>query len=270
PNRVFQLEDCLIARESLMRVWRRLQAACHLLPDGAAEIQLREARDGRVHVVIRGGPAGSAIAQDALAGSLGEGVTLWWAPRDRAARPLAGTAEATRVSAFEQVNPELGERIRRDAVAALGVPAGGRVWDLYGGVGETARLAAAAGAHVWSVDADRAAIRRARALESGASGGSGEIRYLAKRAEDAVRELPEPDRIVVNPPRRGLGAAVAARIDDWGAAHAGARLVYVSCDPATLARDLTRLERFSLTAVRAYDLFPQTSHVETLALLETA
>lgn len=271
PDHVFQLEDCLIARESLMQVWGRLNRVRDRLPEGTAAVELREDRDGRVHVVVRGGAAAQRFDGAALGGALGDGVALWWAPTGHRPRPVGAGDPAGPAPAFEQVNPGLAARLRVDAVEALNVPRAGRVWDLYGGVGETARLMAAAGADVWSVDADRAAIHRARSSEhEGERRSGGAIRYLARRAEDAVRALPEPERVVVNPPRGGLGASVAARLDAWGGSRRDARLVYVSCDPATLARDLTRLGAFSLAAVRAYDLFPQTSHVETLAVLEAA
>jgi 23S rRNA (uracil1939-C5)-methyltransferase len=69
----------------------------------------------------------------------------------------------------------------------------------------------------------------------------------------------------VNPPRTGLGAEVAGGL----AVQPASRLVYVSCDPATLARDAARLaERFVLGSIRAFDLFPQTAHVETVVRFE--
>ena len=88
--------------------------------------------------------------------------------------------------------------------------------------------------------------------------------------EETLHRLPDPDAVIVNPPRAGLHPRVAAALHTWGASRTGARLCYVSCDPATLARDLQRLVPFTLRDLRAYDLFPQTSHVETLAVLERA
>ncbi len=84
----------------------------------------------------------------------------------------------------------------------------------------------------------------------------------------ALRDLPdgEPiDGVVLDPPRAGAADALAAI-----AAHAPRRLVYVSCDPATLARDLRILagHRYALRVAQPIDLFPQTFHVETVALVE--
>ena len=71
--------------------------------------------------------------------------------------------------------------------------------------------------------------------------------------------------VVTNPPRTGMDERATAAI----AAAAPARIAYLSCDPATLARDLTRLgDDYRISALRAFDLFPQTAHVETVTLLE--
>jgi 23S rRNA (uracil1939-C5)-methyltransferase len=87
------------------------------------------------------------------------------------------------------------------------------------------------------------------------------------RVEDILEALRPPDFVVTNPPRTGMDARAVAVIRD----SAAQRLVYVSCDPATLGRDLRGLgDRWRLTDLRAFDLFPQTAHVETVAVLERA
>src|SRR5690606_17448960 len=125
---------------------------------------------------------------------------------------------------------------------------------LYAGIGETSELLAAGGATVESVEADPAAVPR---------GGASARRRVA-RVEDVVTQLAHPDLVITNPPRTGMDA----RVVDAIAAAGPARVAYVSCDPATLARDLRRLGGYRLALVRAFDLFPQTAHVETVALLE--
>jgi 23S rRNA (uracil1939-C5)-methyltransferase len=91
------------------------------------------------------------------------------------------------------------------------------------------------------------------------------VEWHAARAEDAVARLRRPARVVTNPPRTGMDERVTAAL----AASGAERLVYISCDPATLARDLGRLAAdYRLVHARAFDLFPQTAHVETVALLE--
>jgi tRNA/tmRNA/rRNA uracil-C5-methylase (TrmA/RlmC/RlmD family) len=86
--------------------------------------------------------------------------------------------------------------------------------------------------------------------------------------EESLHLLPAADAVVVNPPRTGLVSRVSGALEAWAAHRPGARLTYVSCDPATLARDLTRLPSLNVKQVQAYDLFPQTSHVETVVALE--
>jgi 23S rRNA (uracil1939-C5)-methyltransferase len=70
--------------------------------------------------------------------------------------------------------------------------------------------------------------------------------------------------IIANPPRTGMAEEVTSELDRLQPV----RVVYISCDPATLSRDLQRLRSFRLGAVQAFDLFPQTTHVETVAVLE--
>ncbi len=90
---------------------------------------------------------------------------------------------------------------------------------------------------------------------------------LAERKLDSPRLRDfAPDAVVLDPPRRGLERAVADRV----ASLRAPRIVYVSCDPATHARDCARLASagYRLTQLRAFDLFPQTPHVESIAVLE--
>jgi tRNA/tmRNA/rRNA uracil-C5-methylase (TrmA/RlmC/RlmD family) len=72
--------------------------------------------------------------------------------------------------------------------------------------------------------------------------------------------------VVTNPPRTGMDERVSLELERLRPA----RVVYISCDPATLARDLQRMPQFRLILIQAFDLFPQTSHVETVAVLEPA
>ncbi len=262
PNRVFDLEDCHIARPRLMQVWAAMPLHRGLLPQSLTELVLREDREGGVHVVVRAGaePWDTGPLSTALGG---EAVSLWWQPAGGAARVVAGARPGFPALAFEQSNPELAQQIRREAIEGLGRMVGAVVWDLYGGVGDAARLLAASGARVFSVDADASAIRWARQH----GGQAGSITFLEGRVEETLHRLPEPDLVVANPPRAGLAPRVSAALEAWGARRPGARLAYISCDPATLARDVARLGTFQVERLTAYDLFPQTSHVEVLALL---
>jgi 23S rRNA (uracil1939-C5)-methyltransferase len=260
---VFPLADCHIADFRLMALWRELRSRLELLPDRLTRITLRLDREGRRHVIAES--AGEPWLDAArLRAALPEGDQLicWWQPLEGAARVVAGPATGFPATAFEQVNPEMGMLARRWAADQLGEVRGRTVWDLYGGIGDTAALLAERGATVVSVDADEKAIDWARQRAVTAP-----VRFIAGRAEDVLPSLPPPHAVVVNPPRAGLHWDVTLRLT----AEPVPRVVYVSCDPATLARDLHRLNAtYEVTAVRAFDLFPQTAHVETVVVLEAA
>lgn len=264
PNAVFALRDCHIADLRLMALWRGLLAHLDLLPERVAHITLRLDREGRRHIVVESSGAPWLKAEDVRRALAGEGdVVCWWQPTEGAARVMAGPATGFPATAFEQVHPEMGGLARTWAVAQLGVVADQLVWDLYGGIGDTALALAAGGARVVSVDADERAITWAR---SRTAPGVERIRFIAGKTEDVLPSLEDPPAaVVLNPPRAGLHWDVTLRLTG----EPVSRLVYLSCDPATLARDLARLStNYRVTGVKAFDLFPQTAHVETVAVLE--
>ena len=261
PNFVFPLADCHITDFKLMALWRELRArgGLALLPQPLTRLTLRLDRDERRHIIAES--AGEPWLNAAeLRRSLGNDVVCWWQPVDGAARVVAGPATGFPATAFEQVNPGMGAVTRRWAVEQLGDVKGQTVWDLYGGIGDTAALLVERGANVVSVDADEKAVGWGRERIPAA-------RFIAARAEDILPSLPPPHAVVLNPPRGGLHWNVSLRLTSAPVA----KLVYISCDPATLARDLARLNvNYVVKAVRAFDLFPQTAHVETVAVLEAA
>lgn len=261
PDHVFALDSCRIASAPLMQLWQQLRAHRERLPRDLDGVVLRTDRTGRLHLVVLGGsPWQSQPLASALAGA---SVTVWWAPANGAPRVVSGGREAFPALAFEQVNPPAAAVLREKAVQALGDLNGKVAWDLYGGVGDTARLLAAGGGRVVSVDADRTAVEWARQQGGG-------VEYFAERVEDVLRRLPAPDAVVVNPPRTGLHPRVVAALERWGKDRPGARLSYISCDPATLARDVKGLPSFAIDSLEASDHFPQTAHVECLAVLVSA
>lgn len=290
-TRVFPLEQCDIAAPALMALWGALRPGLHLLPPDASQIVLRADREGGLHAVVRsaGGQAwsgGRRLAESARA--RGVVVTVWWHPDEGAPRVVAGDQEAFPATVFEQVHSALGDRIRADALAQLGACENIHVWDLYAGIGETTERLYGLGASVESVELDRRAVEAAERRwresrhereESQRPEPAGVIRH-AGRVEELVGRLRDPGAVIANPPRGGLGRAVTNAL----AIRRPARIVYVSCDPATLARDLGWLcgtvpsedgagsgaAPYRLASVRAYDLFPQTAHVETVALVEAA
>ena len=98
-------------------------------------------------------------------------------------------------------------------------------------------------------------------------------RGVRARVEDALASALPADAVLVNPPRTGLDAAVPEILERAAAGAFGPApraLVYVSCNPATLARDLARLPSYAVRRATPYDMFPQTAHVETLVVLAPA
>jgi 23S rRNA (uracil1939-C5)-methyltransferase len=262
PDEIFALEHCHIAIPELMDLWKEVRGAATLLPRGLSRVVLRQDRSARLHLVVRGhhgetwsdgGALGSELARR------GQPATIWWHPEGGAPRAVAGEAVSYPATAFEQVHPEMGDRVREFALSEIGQVSGRQVWDLYAGVGQTTESLARAGARVESVELD------SRAVAAADSTGWSAHRHAA-RVEDVIGTLHKPDLVITNPPRTGMEGQVTAGLER----AAPERIVYISCDPATLARDLTRLPSYRLRSVRAFDLFPQTAHVETVVVLERA
>ena len=90
-------------------------------------------------------------------------------------------------------------------------------------------------------------------------------RAIAGRVEDHIGAALPADVVILNPPRSGVDARVSAALQ--GAAARPRAILYVSCDPATLSRDLARMPAYRIESVRGYDMFPQTAHVETVCEL---
>ena len=263
PNFVFPLADCHITDFRLMALWRELRSRLALLPQPLTRLTLRLDREGRRHIIAESAGEPWLNGEDLrgkLVGSVDGEVVCWWQPVDGAARVVAGPATGFPATAFEQVNAGMGIITRRWAVEQLGDVRSQTVWDLYGGIGDTAALLVERGASVVSVDVDEKAVSWGRARLPAA-------RFIAARAEDVLPSLPVPHAVVVNPPRAGLHWDISLRLTS----DPVPKLVYISCDPATLARDLQRLNvNYVVKEVRAFDLFPQTAHVETVAVLEAA
>lgn len=162
--------------------------------------------------------------------------------------------------AFFQVNRWLVDGL---VECVTGGQSGALAWDLFAGVGLFARKLTETFAKVVAVESAPPAVN---ALEANLKGTTG----VGVRAETlaflrGVKPDVRPDLIVVDPPRTGLGAEITTLLAGIGAPS----LVYVSCDPATLARDLRALTAsgYSMASVTLADLFPQTFHLETVVQL---
>lgn len=266
PGEVFPLRRCLIAREELNGLWEELSPLAATLPPTVTHMTLRVDAGGGLHCVLHGAHPGSAdlaplIAMRRELASRGREASFWYGARGGESVLVAGNATGGQSSAmvFEQVHPAMAESIRRWVMDRLAPKAGSRWWDLYAGAGEMTDRLARRGAEVESVERDRAAV--VLASRSPMPG----VRRHAGTVEEWIPRLTRPDGVLVNPPRTGLTPRVSAGVVASGVRRVG----YISCDPATLARDLKILgDHYALSSVQAFDLFPQTAHVEVAAILE--
>ena len=168
---------------------------------------------------------------------------------------------------FYQVNHPQAQRLYREAISLAEITKEDLVLDLYCGVGTITLAMAAAAGRVIGVEVIPQAVEDAR--ENAVRNGIENAEFFCADAGAAALELEakgiRPDIITVDPPRKGLNADAIEAIDRMDPR----RLVYISCDPATLARDVALLKErgFTLQKALAADLFPRCAHVETVALL---
>ena len=197
---------------------------------------------------------------------LGERYRTLWG-QDFLDDTLCGLTFRLSVPSFYQINPEQTEVLYRKAAEYAGFTGGETVLDLYCGIGTIGLTMAAKAGQIIGAEVVPQAVEDAR--ENARRNGVGNARFLCGDAGEAARQLAaegvHPDVVCVDPPRKGLSEDVV----DTVAEMAPKRVVYVSCDPATLARDLERFARrgYLAQAVTAVDLFPRTAHVETCVLL---
>jgi 23S rRNA (uracil1939-C5)-methyltransferase len=268
PDATFSLDRCLIAAEPINALWARVNPNRRLLPDLTTRVGLRLDRTGGDHLIVETaeGPAWTGAKALWSKGAAERPLTIWWRPEGGAARVVAGAATAYPATAFEQVHPAMGDQARAFAIEQLGPVSGKRIWDLYAGIGETSSLLAQAGARVIGVESDGTAVAEAERTQQ--SFGD-TIERVTGRCERVVGSLADPDLVIANPPRTGMDEGVVREIRS----RRPERFVYLSCDPATLARDLARLvegNAYRIVAMKAFDLFPQTAHLETVAVMERA
>lgn len=169
---------------------------------------------------------------------------------------------------FFQVNSLQTEVLYRQAVAKAGLTGAETVFDLYSGTGTISLFLAEQAAWVYGVEYSLAAVKDAErnAIENGV----GNVTFIAGDVAEKIVELQakgiRPDVIVLDPPRAGCDEIVL----HTAAQLAPRRIVYVSCNPATLARDLGMLQElgYAICEIQPVDMFPQTYHVESVALIE--
>ena len=258
PAGVFDLADCPITDERVMAVWRELRPAFDLLPrERALRVAVRLLDDGAA-VTVEGGRVWRM--SESILTRVPAVPAVWWRPDEGSLRRVAARTSAPHAgAAFVQVNAEVAARLRDRLLARVRAHAPAHVVDAYAGTGATAAPLAADGRRVTAIELDRVAVESLRARLAAPS------IVIGGRVEDHIGDALPADVVLLNPPRTGVDGRVTSVLESRRASvHA---LFYVSCDPATLGRDLGRLPGYRLVEVRAYDMFPQTAHVETLCEL---
>ena len=202
-----------------------------------------------------------AGSSDGPTGVLGE---------ERLREELSGLQLEMSHGAFFQTNTEMAERLYAVAAEFAGLSGSERVFDLFCGIGTIGLTMARGAGEVWGLEivpeaiADAERNARANKIEN--------AHFMAANARTGVRPLVEkagkPDVVVVDPPRAGLSQKIVRRVIECEAQ----KIVYVSCNPTTLAPNATQLTEagYRLRRVRPVDMFPQTPHIECVALFEKA
>jgi len=193
---------------------------------------------------------------------------LLWG-EDAIEEEIGGLRFRVRPNAFLQTNTEMAAELYGIAREFAQLSGGETVYDLYCGIGTIGLSMAADALTVWGIEISEESV--ACAIENQELNGIGNTAFYAGNVGEALRELQQragdPQVVVVDPPRAGLAGKALKRLGEIGAA----RVVYVSCNPTTLAGDLKRLSDdygYALVRARPVDMFPHTPHVECVALLE--
>lgn len=262
--------ECVLPEEPIIGVWAGVREAwgdgATLLPRGTTlHLTIRQVEEG-VIMLVEGGH-GLGRAEQILEKVPGL-IAIWVKNGGKPPVLAAGMENTTEIrggetfslgpAAFLQVNAGASEKLLGAVIEAVRPESGLRVVDAYSGPGILARILARQGCLVTAIELDPQATDAAeRDCPVGMDVRMGWV-------EELLPETLPADVVVVNPPRTGLDPLVTEALNEAPVS----RLVYVSCDPATLARDVKRLSPvYTVESVQGFDLFPQTALVETLITL---
>jgi 23S rRNA (uracil1939-C5)-methyltransferase len=297
-ERIVHIEDCLLASE---RGNAARRAALQWCRDRGLSAYDRRAQEGLLrNLVVREGrrtgelqvrlvTSDTPVDLDGFAEAVGVDSVMWTRAADVGETTVGGDSEVLHgteaieeeltvagrdlrlrlsAEAFFQTNTEMAERLYGTAVEFARLQGWERVYDLFCGIGTIGLALAPRAGEVWGLEIVEEAI--ADAIANGRRNEIANARFFAGDVRLALRELAEeagrPDALVVDPPRAGLSAKIVRRIIET----APKRIVYVSCNPTTLAPNAAQLVEagWQLKRVRPVDMFPQTPHIECVALLE--
>jgi 23S rRNA (uracil1939-C5)-methyltransferase len=202
------------------------------------------------------------------AGSTQGGVTEVVAGEERFRERLGDLEFSISSEAFFQTNTEMAEQLYSLATEYAALVGTERVYDLFCGIGTLSLMLALRAGEVWAVELSEDAV--ADAIRNAERNEVENAHFFAGDVRDAVRPLaeraPRPGVVVVDPPRAGLSQKMVSRLLET---HPR-RIVYVSCNPTTLAPNAAQMaaDGYRLVKVRAVDMFPHTPHIECVALIE--
>jgi 23S rRNA (uracil1939-C5)-methyltransferase len=281
---IVDVDDCQLASEAgnaarnAVRDWARLEAVS--VYDGRSKegilrnLVVREGRrTGQIQtrlvtsasrlprppVDLHTAIEGDSGSTDGPTGAIGE---------ERLREELCGLKLEMSHGAFFQTNTEMAERLYGVIAEFAGLSGTERVFDLYCGIGTIGLTLAARAGEVWGLEIVPEAI--ADAERNAESNGIENAHFVATNARTGTRDLVEkagkPDVVVIDPPRAGLSQKIVRRVIECEAR----KIVYVSCNPTTLAPNAAQLTEagYTLVRVRPVDMFPQTPHIECVALFE--
>ena len=262
PDEVFHLEECPITDDRVLSVWREILAASTLLPRVRRLRGAVRLTDDGASFVLEGGVTWPNAA--AFSDRVSSLTSIWWQSDEGQKRLVVDRRAPRRVSgvtapdaSFVQVNAATAELLRQHVIARTVAFSPVTVVDAYAGAGTTAVSLAEKGIRVTAIELDAAAARWTGAhLPTGS-------RAIVGRVEDELLSTLPADVVILNPPRTGVDPRVTKSL----VMNPPRAIVYVSCNPATLARDVGRLPQFRVTSLLSFDMFPQTAHVETVCEL---
>ena len=295
-DEIVGISDCLLASEPANAVRERIVEWCRA--QGLTAYDRRGGTGLLRNLVVREGrrtgqiqarlvTADGSLDRDALVAAAGDGLSgLLWTRSDSVAETTQGGRtellcgsdrfEETlgemrfRISAdaFFQTNTEMAERLYELAIQYASPTGFERLYDLFCGIGTIGLLASPQVAEVWGLELIERAI--ADAIANAEANEVDNAHFFAGDVRLALRELVQragrPDLLVLDPPRAGLSQKVVRRVIE----ASPQRIVYVSCNPTTLAPNAAQLVAdggYELVRVRPVDMFPQTPHIECVAEL---
>jgi 23S rRNA (uracil1939-C5)-methyltransferase len=254
---VFDLRECPITDPRVVSAWAEVRRGARLLPRSAELRGTVRLAGTELSLVLEGGDAWPS-ARD-FAGAVPSMSVIRWRPSNGGSRIVVDRRGShTPDESFDQVNQPVATAARRELLERALAASPRTAIDAYAGLGATSRALADRGVSVTAIEADASAARFA------AGHLPPESRVLTGLVEDFIAQCLPADVVVLNPPRAGVHARVTEALD---AQPRPRRVLYMSCDPATLARDVARLPAYRVSSLRAYDMFPQTAHVEVVCEL---